>query len=141
MFNTIHGNPFFIKSGQLRVTEYRHNVGWYNKEGEKLGWGDLSRRDVTCISERIGNDVFIIISEQASFWNFVTKIGNTGDDSEVSTDERNPGIPYVIENCDMIIKKNTVYRVTGVITEPRVDEFGTQWENISRGQVESIIYG
>ena len=68
-------NLFGLYCGQMRGGDAKmtHNSGWYNKSGEKLGFGDLSVKDFKKISKELEKDeLFIILGESDSFWNFVT---------------------------------------------------------------------
>lgn len=97
-----HRNELGIVSGQMRAREYIHNGGWYNVRGEKIGWGDLSTDDLEHIAEVMkGNseEVFVVLSEQASFWNFVSSFGFTGASCETDGTEQNPGINYVANHA------------------------------------------
>jgi len=42
---------FGICNGQMRSCDFVHNGGWYNKSGEKIGWGDLSPSDMKIKTE------------------------------------------------------------------------------------------
>jgi hypothetical protein len=89
------------------------NSGWYNKSGEKLGWGDLSIQDFQRISRELRKDqFFIILSEWDSFWKFVTFHGS-GRHSKiiVSRKEKAPGIKYVAEHAAYVIALNKLYKV------------------------------
>lgn len=103
--------PFGLKCGQMRVQRRVHNGGWYNKFGEKIGWGDLSLDDMVRISQEIPNDeLFFILSEQNSFWNFVKRpVSCIGSLQNVDQSEANPGIDYVIDNFLFLIRKNKIY--------------------------------
>lgn len=60
---------FGIHEGQVRADDFVHNGGWYNAAGEKLGWGDLTGRDIERIaSELIEGEAFYILSECDSYW-------------------------------------------------------------------------
>jgi hypothetical protein len=62
-------SPFGFQMGQMRSHDLVHNGGWYNGNGERLGWGDLSPKDLQKISEEIPEgESFFILSEQDSFW-------------------------------------------------------------------------
>jgi hypothetical protein len=103
-------NEFDLRTGQLRAKRLCHNVGWYNKLGEKLGWGDLDSADFEKIQKVIPeNEWFLILSEQDSFWNFVTKLGIIGSMCETSQTEQSPGIEYVLDRFIYAIDKSGIY--------------------------------
>lgn len=126
----MYGNQFENKStlfglryGQLRggTGKFTHNSGWYNKSGEKLGWGDLSFSDIRRIFRKIPNgELFIILGEHDSFWKFV--IYNSGSVGSLCvTDPRMeaPGVEYIAEKCRYIIAKGTFYYVDECVPQSR----------------------
>ncbi len=99
------GNQFGLRCGQMRRNDLVHNGGWYNKEGEKLGWGDLSEADLITIRDGLEeSDVFIILSEMDSYWNFPVQAKQEG------TSEA-PGKKYVAEHAKFYITKGTIHSV------------------------------
>ncbi len=55
-------NLFNLRGGQVRQSPYAYNRGWYNKAGEKLGWGDLSKADFRNIAAELDpGELFIIL--------------------------------------------------------------------------------
>lgn len=87
--------------GQMRSMDKRvgKNLGWYDKEGKKIGWGDLSEDDVKNIIEVLPKDEKLyLLGEHDSFWKFVKTPGITGEFSEVDKEkELNPGLDFVKE--------------------------------------------
>lgn len=127
--------PFNLHSGQMRGKGFCHNAGWYNKAGEKLGWGDLSFEDILRISKSISeNEVFLILSERDSFWNFVTKPGIIGAMCETSPDEKSPGIDYVLEKFTYLITKGKIYKSGWPL-----EYLGIKMEQIEKEQAKEII--
>ena len=103
-----------LRLGQMRgrPDKLTHNSGWYNRAGEKIGWGDLGKRDMAAILATLpAGEAFIILSEQASFWKFVTRVGMIGDLCSTTADAENPGIEYVMENAMMCVKAGRVIYV------------------------------
>ncbi len=108
------GNLFGLHCGQMRggKTKLTHNSGWYNKLGEKLGWGDLSSKDFQHISRELKDgELFIILGEQDSFWNFVTGYGPIGSMCPTKPEVQAPGMAYVAEHARYIIARNQMYQV------------------------------
>jgi hypothetical protein len=61
---------FKIREGQLRSNQHVHNGSWYDRDGLKLGWGDLSKEDIFRIAATIPtDDVFYVVGEHDSYWN------------------------------------------------------------------------
>ena len=66
-FAPAQGALFGFRAGQMRSNDYVHNGGWYNKAGEKLGWGDLSEEDMVRLMQELEDgEFFIILPESAS---------------------------------------------------------------------------
>ena len=95
---------FGLHCGQIRGREFVHNGGWYNRAGEKLGWGDLSLVDFQKIAEGLEEgELFIILAESDSFWNFVERPGIIGSMAVVKPTADAPGVDYVAEKAMYII--------------------------------------
>lgn len=112
---------FGIRCGQMRADDFVHNGGWYNKLGERLGFGDLSHDDFRKISEELNKDeLFIVLGESDSFWNFVDhNPGLIGSMCGVKPTAEAPGVDYIADKCAYIIGKNQLFFV---------DRYGTRTE-------------
>lgn len=103
-FGQVRDGPFGLHCGQMcgGSDKITHNSGWYNTQGEKLGFGDLSVKDFLKISQEIDPDeVFIILSESKSYWDL--------KDSQSITEA--PGVGYVTENAMHAITRGRIMRV------------------------------
>src|SRR3989344_6367048 len=70
---------FDLRCGQRCHNSLIHAGGWYNKAGEKLGWGDLSIENLLRIYGEVANgEFFVVLGETGSFWNFITHPGAIG---------------------------------------------------------------
>jgi hypothetical protein len=77
---------FLLREGQCLVDDTFHNAGWYNKDGTKIGWGDLSKDQLKKIPSLLPpGELFFVISEGASYWELPKGM-----------DQIHPGIDYVI---------------------------------------------
>jgi hypothetical protein len=107
---------FGLLNGQLSGRRVRaaKNAGWYNRDGEKLGWGDLSFDDIVRIRDGLRpGELFITLGERDSFWAFVTRLGGpVGAMHRVRRKERAPGVRYVIDHCSFIIAPGKLYLVS-----------------------------
>jgi len=105
--------------GQMRADDFIHNGGWYNAKGEKIGWGDLSRGDLQRISMEIPEgDVFYVLSESDSFWNFVeSNPGLTGEFCETAPTEKNPGLEYVRSKVMWVVVRGGNYSISKYNTQ------------------------
>ena len=105
-------NDLGIVSGQMRGDDFVHNGGWYNAEGEKIGWGDLSKEDLERIVKHMAGElteVFVVMGEHDSFWPFVTSLGPLGALCETDATEKNPGLDYVAEKARYVITGNGIF--------------------------------
>jgi len=118
---------FGLRCGQIRGGEIAHNGGWYNHRGEKLGWGDLAAVDFGRISrELMPDELFIVLGEQNSFWEFVEKIGAIGSQCTTTPTIEAPGVEYVTERAMYIISPGKCYYV---------DRCGSRKEDLVYGGV------
>ncbi|OGJ57988.1 hypothetical protein A3H22_03280 [Candidatus Peribacteria bacterium RIFCSPLOWO2_12_FULL_55_15] len=111
----LHASHLFgLSCGQMRSgpNKVTHNSGWYNRHGEKLGWGDLSSDDYLRISRELQyGEHFVILGEQDSFQNFVGRTWITWSMADTKPDEESPGIDYVAERTICVITFGNVYVV------------------------------
>lgn len=134
-----------IRTSQIRGDDLIHNGGWYNGLGEKIGWGDLSGEDLRRIPGALPeDDVFIVLHEGDSFWNFVTRPGPIGSMAAVKPDEKSPGVEYVSENCCLILMRGHCYYVPEYGLDDRTEtELGfrdpVRCEVISREEAKRLI--
>jgi hypothetical protein len=102
---------FGVFCGQMRSGEHKlcHNAGWYNRDGEKLGWGDLSTEDFRAIMGGIGPyQFFVMLPEQKSFFEF-TKFDGPNI-LEVDPNEQSPGKDYISEHYRFALTTDIVYQ-------------------------------
>ena len=96
---------FGLRCGQRRDDDLVHNGGWYNKAGERLGWGDLSHDDLQRIAAGLQKgELFIVLPERASFWNYATPVDQP---SPVHA----PGVEYVAEHARYVIAPDALFFV------------------------------
>ena len=130
---------FDFHEGQMRGDDLIHNGGWYNKLGEKIGWGDLSNEDFLTIRAGVEpGECFIILSEADSFWNFVTNIGPIGSMCTTKPTVNFPGIEYVKEHARYVITSNGVFGIDDFpIKEPSY--ISKPWRGRGRTDVNDEI--
>lgn len=132
-------NLFGLACGQMcsRHNKLTHNSGWYNKRGEKLGWGDLSANDFQRIAAEIAdNELFIVLSEQASFWNFFNK----GRPSEKAPTEAAPGIEYVAAHAMFLIAKGQLCSVNNFRETQEEERAGLRFKVISNRELAKRMH-
>lgn len=138
------GNTFGLRCGQMHSEgKVTHNSGWYNKKGEKLGWGDLSADDFRRISIELDeSEVFLVLSERDSFWNFiVTSPGPTHQSSDTRPESEAPGIDYVMAHAVYIVVRNGLYYVNrygGTDAEDR-EENGLRFKLLRPESVQALV--
>lgn len=147
----MYGSEFNLKSdlfglacGQMRCGgKLTHNSGWYNKSGEKLGWGDLSVADFARIRDGLEEgELFIILCEGDSFWNFVKhNPGIIGSMCKTAPTADAPGVEYVAEHAAYIISTKEVCYVAHKWDTRRGPEnvLGLIVQSIGRDDVQKII--
>lgn len=90
-----------LYESQCLVDDFFHNASWYNKHGEKLGWGDLSKAQVSKIPSLLPpGEVFVICPESASFW----ELRNRPD-----INPTRPGVEWLIANAMVVITPQGIY--------------------------------
>jgi len=96
-------NLFGLHCGQMCSYEKcTHNSGWYNRAGEKLGWGDLSTHDMARIAALLEtNELFVVLSEGDSYWN----------PRKSGISESAPGVAYIAMHAMFVIAPGSVYSV------------------------------
>lgn len=78
-----------------------HNGGWFDKESNKIGWGDIGPREVERVKEKqLPGEIFFVVSEHDSYW-----------DLPKGLDPLKPGLDFIIEKVRFFITDNKIYRV------------------------------
>ena len=132
-----------LAEGQIRKNNFVHNGDWYNQEGVKLGWGDLSPEDFLKISEGLNEgELFIIFFESYYLSTFVTyRSGANGSMYMVNPDAENPGVKFVSENCAYIIAKGQFYFVDriGEVGNATLARKGLVFKVLKKDDVKAFI--
>ena len=102
-----------LRDGQCLSQDTFHNAGWYSRSGDKIGWGDLSPTSIRSIAANLEEgQVFLVLPEQASFWNFVNRPGPIGALADVDRkSEKRPGMEYLVEHVMFVIGPGKWYLV------------------------------
>lgn len=114
MFSDLTCHEFGLSYGQIKSDAILHNAGWFNNQGEKLGYGDISYNDIENIQKDLFDDeCFILLSENATSWSIPSELNRM-----------EPGIDYVKNNASWFITKHYgVFKVvesySGLITETK----------------------
>jgi hypothetical protein len=130
-----HGtsNLFGIHCGQMRsmrlnpMTPERsgkvfHNASWFNGQGQKLGWGDLSWADIDrIVAELEPDEVFLVLSE-SSFWNHVTRPSIIGAMAATDGNENEFPLEEVVAEAMMAIFPKEFHMIRRYETRPELME-------------------
>lgn len=98
---------FVLYSGQMRGRKIMigRNAGWFNKLGERLGWGDLSTQDFRRIAKGLNKgELFIVLSESDSRFSSSLK-------SAAKEEMDFPGVDHVLKTAMYVIARRKVYIV------------------------------
>jgi hypothetical protein len=136
---------FGLMGGQCRnrATSLARNAGWYNKTGEKLGWGDLSVLDARRIAAGLRKgELFLVLSEKAAWLDFVTHV-KRGRKSymKISPREKAPGKRYVADHATYVFAPRKLYLVDryGVLKRRVWRYRGLVFEVIRPDRLEELI--
>lgn len=113
-FNPKKADAFpYLRCGQMRSLYFCHNAGWYNKHGEKIGWGDLNLSDFKKLRDGLlSTEAFLILSESDSFWKFVERNpGIIGSMCSTSEEMLQANQKYAIDRAMFLIVKGKIYLV------------------------------
>ena len=125
--------PFDLRNGQERNQPERlgYRMGWFNADGERLGFGDLSTGDLARIEREIQEgEAFIATHEESAFWRL-----HSGDSRGLSFDS--PGRDYVTTHCMYMVVKGRI--LSTVPLDPSEEEMG--FEYIDEQGVKAIVDG
>lgn len=128
---------FGLSCGQIRGKDFVHNGGWYNKQGEKLGWGDLN---VEIRRELEEGEMFIILGEQDSFWNFATTPGLLGHNWGTKPTIEAPGVEYVAAKARFIITRDGYHFVDNYSRKDEWVNFnGLEFRVVPRANAKAFL--
>lgn len=119
-----NSNTFFgLRCGAMRgQNKMGHNNGWYNKAGEKLGWGDIDAKDFKNIQKELEEgQLFILLGEHDSYWTFVREYGVIGSMCATEATVEAPGQAYVADKFTFAISKDRIYRKSELGWDQRPD--------------------
>lgn len=141
-FNPTPNAPFGLRCGQMRGRNLVHNGGWYDRWGNKLGWGDLSPDDFRRIAAEIPVDeLFVVLGEQESFWEFVEKIGPIGSMSRTRPEIDHPGVEYMVQHAHFIIGRGRLYYIDRYKSckETTLEWYGAVFEVVEFERVLEVL--
>lgn len=119
--------PFGLLNNQVRVDNIIQSAGWFNAEGERLGQGDLSLKEMQHIAKNIPPDeAFFILTESDSIW-----------DMPSSLDRMCPGFQYILDKAAWAIipsiKGGVIIRIRDDIKDKEdAERDGIKFVRISR---------
>jgi hypothetical protein len=91
-----------VHTSQMREDgKIGHNLSWYNKAGEKIGWGDIAIHDIEAFQMLMDpDDLLIFVSEYESHWDLPKHLHPDA-----------PGIEFVGEKATKLISKVDTFRI------------------------------
>lgn len=107
-------HAFKLADSQCRAGEVCHNNGWFDQNGNKLGWGDLTVRDLLRIAENVhAFDTFIITGESAHCAvDGVTNLITQDVSTHRSLDQAKPcDRAYVVQHARFAILSDRIYSI------------------------------
>ena len=91
-----------LRDGQCLVDDTFHNAGWYNREGVKVGCGDLSASQLEVLHTFLPvGEVLFILNEQSSTWGVPKNL-----------DQYNPGVDYVAEKASAVVTPTGLFTIS-----------------------------
>lgn len=131
---------FGLCCGQIRGGDglIIRNSGWYNKLGEKLGFGDLTVENFQRISNELEDgEQFIILNEFDSYLKLATRSVKA-----IVTEPtmEAPGVDYVAKHAIYIIVRNQLYCVDryGSLGEEFLDR-GLRFKILKQAAVKTLM--
>ena len=103
--------PFGFINNQVRIDNIIQNAGWFNINGERLGTGDLTLKDMHVAAKLIpSSEAFFALTEADSGWNVPSNLDQTA-----------PGFAYILQKAVWVVVKTigggAVVRVRDDITK------------------------
>jgi len=133
---------FGLRHGQMRKKRIVHDGGWFDEFGKRLGCGDLSAEDFEMVRRELkGNEMFVVLIEGDSFWNFRLRRKPALWKSSTEVDEEAPGVDYVAKKCLFIIARAGFYCVYDHIRsrDDAREIHGLQFRVISRKDAKKLF--
>lgn len=91
-----------LRDGQYGRDDFFHNAGWYNKEGVRIGYGDIRTDQFKALPEVLPqNEIFFILSERDS-----------SIDLPMGRSQEEPGISYVLAKALALATPLGVYVIS-----------------------------
>lgn len=101
---------FDLGDGQCLTDSFVHNGRWFNRQGQLLGYGDLSEHNLSTIADELeAGELFLVMRE----YDFCIDIKNrkgTYDWESLPTDERRQ---YVYDHTTFLVAPGKVYEMGG----------------------------
>lgn len=116
MFSDPKCNAFGLSYAQVKTNPLFKSAGWFNRKGEKLGYGDLSVQDLWSIANQLhDDDVFLALTEADTIWNIPSDL-----------DKFKPGHRYVFEHAVLGITRYDVYKIKDTYPNRRTHDLGVE---------------
>ena len=104
---------FGLRCDQTPPEPLLHNAGWYNANGERLGWGSLTAIDLRKIASALTQrEAFVVLTEIDTFWENAPWNDSYRDILEPTEGLVDaPGPAYIARKCCFVVIKDRVMLV------------------------------
>ena len=126
--------PFGLLNSQVRVDNIIQNAGWFNAQGERLGQGDLTLKEMQHIAKNMPREeAFFVLTETDSGWDMPSSLDRTA-----------PGFQYMLEKTVWAmlpsLKGGVILRIRDDIKEKEeVERDGVKFVRITRDSLQKAF--
>lgn len=128
--------PFELVLGQShKALAIIYQAGWFNKDGEKLGFGDLSGKDFNTIANGLEYDELFFVLDSKS-----ADIGQCNEKNKTSLTVDYPGTEYVTKNASYVVSPKQCYIVdrSENISGP-INKGGAVFKVIKESELQQLL--
>jgi hypothetical protein len=112
--------------------------GWYDAEGRRIGWGDLTNPELERIAGSLRDDeLFLVLHVEDAFYKFLRIL--VPDVSRRTPDEDRPGLDHIARNALFVIRKGRIHRVHNLCLTHGEERHGILYATIDREAARRMI--
>lgn len=110
-------------------------AGWFNKNGERLGFGDLNSENFAAIANGLQPGEFFVVLES---YNADIAQYNKKHGTQLSNDA--PGIEHIMQHAVYVVGSNQCYYVNdSVDSGVSINQRGTVFQTITKADVQQLL--
>lgn len=135
-------NLFRLRTGQSYVErKILHNAVWFNKDGERLGWGDIAKKDIDQIAAFLEEgEMFVFLHESDANWDFYRHKGPDGERYEIIPKKDSLGTEYIGKYATYFVIRHRPYYIERFPNDKNyIEREGVIFTKISRKKFRSIL--